>query len=281
MIVQCSSCKTKFRFDEALIKGAGVWLRCSRCGDVFFLEDTHEKTGDVTSGLEAHNAESETVPAGTERPGRSAAEELPEDDIYIRSPQEGVGADDGAAAPTIRERRWPGVLASFLGSVVVLVLAGYLFLFFTTPGQLALKETATYLPVFGIAKEVGPAQVKLAGLQQRYVMNWILGNVRVVEGVVINHSKYPMTRISVRARLYDANGAILAERVSFAGNLFTDEEIGGLTEEEMEKQLNQPRGTDFSNDRIEAMAQVPFMIIFPREPVGVAKTKVTVVGAER
>jgi len=38
MIIQCGKCETRFRFDEALIEGDGVWVRCSRCQHVFFQE---------------------------------------------------------------------------------------------------------------------------------------------------------------------------------------------------------------------------------------------------
>ncbi|MHB9098141.1 MAG: DUF3426 domain-containing protein [Syntrophales bacterium] len=36
MIIQCRKCETRFRFDESLIEGDGVWVRCSRCQNVFF-----------------------------------------------------------------------------------------------------------------------------------------------------------------------------------------------------------------------------------------------------
>jgi len=38
MIIQCRKCDTLFRFDDALIEGDGVWVRCSRCQHVFFQE---------------------------------------------------------------------------------------------------------------------------------------------------------------------------------------------------------------------------------------------------
>ena len=38
MIIQCGKCETRFRFDETLIEGDGVWVRCSRCQHVFFQE---------------------------------------------------------------------------------------------------------------------------------------------------------------------------------------------------------------------------------------------------
>jgi predicted Zn finger-like uncharacterized protein len=38
MIIQCRKCETRFRFDENLMEGDGVWVRCSRCQHVFFQD---------------------------------------------------------------------------------------------------------------------------------------------------------------------------------------------------------------------------------------------------
>ena len=38
MIIRCRKCGTRFRFDETVIEGDGVWVRCSRCQNVFFEE---------------------------------------------------------------------------------------------------------------------------------------------------------------------------------------------------------------------------------------------------
>jgi predicted Zn finger-like uncharacterized protein len=38
MIIQCRKCETRFRFNDALIEGDGVWVRCSRCQEVFFQD---------------------------------------------------------------------------------------------------------------------------------------------------------------------------------------------------------------------------------------------------
>jgi predicted Zn finger-like uncharacterized protein len=38
MIIQCRKCETRFRFDDNLMAGDGVWVRCSRCQHVFFQE---------------------------------------------------------------------------------------------------------------------------------------------------------------------------------------------------------------------------------------------------
>ncbi|MBU1965794.1 MAG: zinc-ribbon domain-containing protein, partial [Proteobacteria bacterium] len=38
MIIQCRKCETRFRFDDTLMAGDGVWVRCSRCQHVFFQQ---------------------------------------------------------------------------------------------------------------------------------------------------------------------------------------------------------------------------------------------------
>jgi predicted Zn finger-like uncharacterized protein len=40
MIIQCRKCETRFRFEDRLMEGDGVWVRCSRCQHVFFQEQT-------------------------------------------------------------------------------------------------------------------------------------------------------------------------------------------------------------------------------------------------
>ena len=36
VIIQCKKCGTKYNFDESLIEGEGIWVRCTRCKDMFF-----------------------------------------------------------------------------------------------------------------------------------------------------------------------------------------------------------------------------------------------------
>ena len=39
MIIQCRQCRTKFYFDDAMMQGDGMWMRCSRCQHVFFQDN--------------------------------------------------------------------------------------------------------------------------------------------------------------------------------------------------------------------------------------------------
>jgi predicted Zn finger-like uncharacterized protein len=47
MIIQCRKCDTRFRFDDALVEGEGVWVRCSRCQHVFFQERSAAAAGET------------------------------------------------------------------------------------------------------------------------------------------------------------------------------------------------------------------------------------------
>jgi predicted Zn finger-like uncharacterized protein len=64
MIIQCKQCRTKFRFDDTFMQGSGVWLRCSRCGHVYFQENTHINKTELNSlsGPEPAAMEEEIVP---------------------------------------------------------------------------------------------------------------------------------------------------------------------------------------------------------------------------
>lgn len=52
MIIQCKQCRTKFRFDDSNMQGSGIWLRCSRCGHVYFQENPNAKKPVADSVLE-------------------------------------------------------------------------------------------------------------------------------------------------------------------------------------------------------------------------------------
>jgi len=79
----------------------------------------------------------------------------------------------------------------------------------------------------------------------------------------------------------DLVGVMVKESSAFCGNLLTDEELGIMSEEQIFRELAIPQGSDVSNDRIAPQGTIPFMLVFIREPAGVAKTLVMPTAAER
>lgn len=94
MIIQCEQCQTKFRLDDAKIKGRGVKVRCSKCRHVFLV----------------HNEEPQPETAFSEvlgQYGETAAERQPVADTPMVPGEFAVGAGTGLAAG----QETPGALA--------------------------------------------------------------------------------------------------------------------------------------------------------------------------
>ncbi|MHB8139009.1 MAG: zinc-ribbon domain-containing protein [Smithellaceae bacterium] len=186
-----------------------------------------------------------------------------------------------------KKSRWKVALWTVL---VVVVIPGIIaFVIFPKLGERYIKlgehGTKQVLNLFGSPK---PSQgqfvagfVKLQDIRQRVVQNFVLGNIRIVEGTVLNQADFSIARIMVKSEILDAYAVVLSERVSYAGNILTDEELTNLPEAEIIKRLSLPQGRDNSNERVIPNGQIPFMIVFIQDTPGTIKTRVTVSGAER
>jgi len=186
-----------------------------------------------------------------------------------------------------RDGLWtPWKLVAYI-VIAILILYGGCLWFFPQSGERAWKGML-YIP--WIEKILGTdhqdemfdqPRVKLKDIKQRFVNNSLLGNLRVIEGTAVNSSEFPIANIRVRGRLYDAYTMVVREQMSYCGNYLTDEELGFLAEDEIQRELSNPRGSDVSNNRIVPNGQIPFMIVFCHYPGNVFKTTVTFAGAER
>ena len=192
--------------------------------------------------------------------------------------------------PPARRKKspWKVLLWTIL---VVFVIPGFIsFVIFPKLGerymQLGQHGLKQILSLFGGSKP-SPGQyvagfVKVQDFRQRFVDNNILGRrVRIVEGTVLNQSDFSIARIMVTVELLDADSSVLSERVSYAGNVLTDQELATLSEEEIMKRLSVPEGRNNLNEKVVPNGQIPFMIVFTKDPPGTFKTSIIVSGAER
>ncbi|MDD5168950.1 MAG: zinc-ribbon domain-containing protein [Syntrophales bacterium] len=281
MVIQCKACSTKFRFDKSLVTGEGVWVRCSRCHNVFFQMSLPDAETKMDADTDTGKGREELFPQVSAEESKvigelDVAEDIrPEDEVEEAAPP----------APRKKSSLWMGLIGIIIA--VIVVCCALLFIFPAT-GEMVVRQLTTVFPAIGNIlpgsaeiQPVGPAQVKLVDLKQRFVENDIMGKIRVVEGMAVNTSFEPMTRIKVRAELYDVIGTPVRNGLSYCGNLLTDQELKTATEEYIVSKMSVPQGTDISNDRVTPKGMVPFMIIFLREPPGVTKTLVVPVEAER
>jgi len=322
MIIKCRKCETTFRFEDQLMTGEGVWVRCSRCRNEFFQDNPLWCPEPLsTSGperTEIRDREEIGDPAAAkDEAGRRGREEreasLPSrvkeirdimaaepETIVLKAPEfeyPEAPATEESVMELFKEAEEPATPAKkpkfaavgsffaylFLALSIVILLGGlYLWLF--PESKLAVNFFSSYFPGakgFGKTTDSLAGRIALQDVRQHYVNNWLLGNLRVLEGAAVNTSDFSLTNVQVRGRVYDGAGKILGERVSLCGNLITDAELATLTEEEIQKKLTQPQGGDPGNDRLSPRSQLPFMVVIAHEQPGAVKTTVMVAGAEK
>ena len=304
MIIECARCRTTYRFDETSIEKDGIWVRCSRCRHVFFQDlpdrmrelprpmrdaDTDEEVrGERAEGVSDDASLSGEELWKTEGDGKTvdiSGEEWEEEDLERVTEDREEAAPDEGEEEKPKGKSWPRLTLYVL---IALLLAAGIYLWLFPQVRLQVIDRFATLPMIDRffakkqpAGEAAPVQVALKDVRQRHVANVLLGPLRVIEGAAVSQADYPLTRIAVRGELFDASATVLAERVSFCGNILSDQELTTMTEEEIQKELSLSQGSDIANDRIEPGGQIPFMIVFAREPPGVIKTAVVPAAAER
>jgi predicted Zn finger-like uncharacterized protein len=185
-------------------------------------------------------------------------------------------------APPVRKKNRLWKVALWTISVIVVIPAIIYFVVFPQLGERCVKVA---LNVIGVSQ---PAEgqsvtglIKLQDIRQRVINNYVLGNIRIVEGAAVNQADFSIARILVKGEILDAYAVVLGERVSYAGNVLTDEELTNLSEGEILQRLSLSAGRNNSNERVIPNGRIPFMIVFTREPPGTIKTMVMIAGAER
>lgn len=193
-------------------------------------------------------------------------------------------ASDAVLQPPVRKKSGGRKVALVIWAIlIILVVPAFIsFVVFPPLGERYVRIVYQYI---GAAEQQGgqsvAAQIKLQDIRQRVINNYILGNIRVVEGTAVNQADFSIARIVVKAQILDAYAVVLNERVSYAGNILNDEELVTMTEEEMAQRLSLPEGRNNSNDRLLPNERIPFMIVFTGESPGIIKTTVRIAGAER
>lgn len=140
-------------------------------------------------------------------------------------------------------------------------------------GNLGVSWTPKIQPVAGL--------IKLQDVRQRMVNNYVIGNLRIVEGYAVNSADFDVSRILLKGTILDAYAVVLGERLVYAGNVLTDEELSNLPDEEIAQRLAVPSGRDHLNEKLMPNGRIPFMIVFTNDAPGVMKTMVKIVNAER
>lgn len=300
MIIQCRQCRTKYAFNDSLMQGDGVWMRCSRCQHVFFQDSPNavKKPAQAFNQTSLFMQDAASVQGDDDayyekmlNSGKDADiiqfldNVMEEKNKYSKEMDDMTQQDEefDQAVPEEKKGFWKAWKVAVWSIFVILIIPAIIyFLVFPQYGERLVKIANMY---FGTPeaerKDVVTVQVKLQDIRQRILNNYILGQIRIVEGTAVNQADYPISRIAIKGENVDAYAVILGERSSFAGNVLTEEELTTLSEEEILRILAQPSGRMNANDKILPNAQIPFMIVFTHDPPGQITTKLMTIGAER
>lgn len=295
MIIQCKQCATKFRFNDELMTGDGVWVRCGRCGHEFFEINTRKETfvpparpePADTRGTEAALALPGEAPARQE-PAAAAKPPAPADMTAPPAEEEPAPAEeDEEDEEAPRGGFWtPSRIVVYSILVLLVVIGVYLWLFpgigrdalnFVYPGA----GDRILGPAAKAAGVAAPGGINFAEVKERFTKGTASGELLVISGLAVNEFDYPVARVRLRGKILDGAGKMLGEIETYAGNLLTDEELNRLTDKEILAELQRQEGSDMPNVNIRSRASIPFMIVFTNPPKEVDEFIIELSGVER
>ena len=158
--------------------------------------------------------------------------------------------------------------------ILFLIASGFLWFYPEKKNQarqwiaLNIPYADKVLTVEGKQKSQDIGKIEFIDVQQRFIRNPSLGrNIRVIEGIVKNKTTAGISKVKLLGELYDAEGLLLlTSQASLAGNVLTDDKLEKLDEDKIFSALSIAPASNLSEAMIPPMGQVPFMIVFTKNP---------------
>ena len=233
MIVACPACGRKFNLPDTAIKSPYQKLKCSKCSNIFML--TKE---------EIHPSKAEEPPK-TKPPenGTTAPFPLPEH----QAPEEAVP----------RSRK--GLIVLVIALVLLAAGSGgfyYCWMNFTD--------------LFGIPMGASDKRLSIRNLEGQEIVTKE-GRIFFISGTVLNGSTKPRKFLILRAKLFDKDGTVLAEKDVVSGLSFSKDKVGAMQKLDIEKTINDFKLSGEKNFQVGSGKQVPFSVVFFDEGLDRAK----------
>lgn len=142
-------------------------------------------------------------------------------------------------------------------------------------------------PLLGRSTEGGSRGVETATPQMSLVevksfnrVNETSGRIFVIQGKVVNHHRRPRSSILVQGSLRDAAGKVVRQASSYAGSVFTPEELRFLSLGAIERRLSSPLALDGRPYVVAPGEPLPFMIVLTNVPDQPQEYTAAVIGSE-
>lgn len=111
-------------------------------------------------------------------------------------------------------------------------------------------------------------------------INETSGRIFVIQGKVVNHHQRPRTSVLVQGTLHDATGKTVRQASSYAGSVFTPEELRFLSLGAIERRLSSPLALDAKPYVVAPGESLPFMIVLTNVPDQPLEYTAAVIGSD-
>jgi predicted Zn finger-like uncharacterized protein len=117
-------------------------------------------------------------------------------------------------------------------------------------------------------KDAGNLRIAIVENQLKgdYIQNANLGTLYVIKGKVKNNYDHRRNFISITGKLYSEGGKSGPSKTIYAGNMLSEKQLSSLNQAQIDKRLNNRRGTKRSNMNVNKGKVLPFMIVFTQLP---------------
>jgi predicted Zn finger-like uncharacterized protein len=118
-----------------------------------------------------------------------------------------------------------------------------------------------YTDLFGIPMGASDKRLSIKNLEGQEIVTKE-GKVFFISGTVLNGSTKPRKFLILRAKLFDKDGAVLAEKDVVSGLSFSKEKVATMPKLDIEKMVNDFKLSGEENFQVGSEKQVPFSVIF-------------------
>lgn len=189
-------------------------------------------------------------------------------EIHVDSSRKGELKKTKGEKPAVKKgasfwRRRVGIPAPvFWGTTCLLLILGGISVLHYGLGIRIPYVSAVLLPK---VKDAGNLKIAVYGTESRFVQNSHSGMLLVITGWVRNDYNAPHGQIRVTGRLFTHNNFIKSQTV-YCGDLISDEELGGLSAETIQKRLSDRFDVIGPKEMAAPQQTLPFMIVFSQLP---------------
>jgi len=183
----------------------------------------------------------------------------------------------------VAKPRRRGGLPRFLMIVLIVILlltGGAAALLYFAPEQVP-ESLTSYLGVLGKpeVKDPGVRRLTFKNVSGKFTQSNKAGNLFCIQGMILNN--YPESRsfIRVKGSLLDEKGVAVKQKLAFAGNTFSENELKDMTLEQVNQGLANRTGKGNVNVNVKPQASVPFMIVFEELPDNLSEFTVEAVSS--